>query len=145
MPFRRFTDHRKLCDGWGTCAFMFQEPSLAFHTSAVAGEGAIGSDDTVTRHHNPDGIWAVGQTDCPDCGWPADLFGEFRIRDRGAACDLSQSAPYLALKGRAVGLDGQVFDCRKISAEVASDHIGQAIGFAGWRESESVSSEVTTV
>src|ERR1700730_14507355 len=103
MRVRRFADHRKLRDGWGSCTFMFEEPLLAFHTAAVAGEGAVGSDDAVTGNDDSDGIGAVGETDGADWGGAADAAGELAVGGGGAERNLSQSLPYLTLKGRAVG------------------------------------------
>src|SRR5580692_8138165 len=56
MRARHFSDHCKLHDGWGSCTFMFQEPSLALHTAAVAGEGAVGTDDAVTGNDDSNRI-----------------------------------------------------------------------------------------
>src|SRR5258705_10322078 len=85
--------HRKLRDGWGTRAFVFQEPSLAFHAAAIAGEGSVGSDDAVTGNDDSYGIGAIRKTDCPDCGWAADAIGKFAVGDGGAERNLSQSLP----------------------------------------------------
>ena len=95
----------------GTRAFVFQEPSLAFHAAAVSGEGTVSADDAVTGNDDSYGIGAIRKTDRPDCGWAADAIGKFAVGDGGAERNLSQSLPYLTLKGRAVGFDGQVIDC----------------------------------
>jgi len=54
---RRHPTHRKLRDGWGTRAFVFQEPSLAFHAAAIAGEVACCANNSMTR--DDDGNWVV--------------------------------------------------------------------------------------
>jgi hypothetical protein len=105
----------------GALAFVFQEPSLAFHAAAITGEGTVRANDAVTGNDDSNGIGAIRQTDCPDCGWAADAIGEFGVRDGGAERNLSQRLPYLTLKGRAVGFDGQVVDCGQVSGKVVAD------------------------
>src|SRR5580692_2655689 len=98
-----FADQRKPRDGWASCTFMLQQPSLAFHAAAIAGEGAVRSDDAVTGNNDTDGVGTVGETDCADCSGAADAARELAVGDGGAERNLSQSLPYLTLKGRTVG------------------------------------------
>src|SRR4051812_29080773 len=39
-------------------AFVLQQPALAIETAAIAGERAVGADDTMTGHHDADWIGA---------------------------------------------------------------------------------------
>src|SRR5438067_10810329 len=114
-------NHGQLGDGWGAGALVFEEPALAFDAAAVAGEGAVGADDAMTGDDNSDGIGAVGEADCPDCGWAADSIGEFAVGDGGAERNLSQSLPYLTLEGRAIGFDWEGVDGGEVSCEVVAD------------------------
>lgn len=116
---------------------MLQEPALALHAAAVAGEGAVGSDDAVARDNDADGVGAVGQSYRPDCGGAADSFGEFGVGERGTVGDFSQRAPYLALEGGACCLHGQIVDDGEIAGEVAADFVGEPAGVLFWLEGES--------
>ena len=78
--------------------FMLEKPAFALDASSVAGKGAVGSDDAVTRHDDSDWIGTVGETDCSDGVRSADLFGKVSVRDGCAVRDLSQCAPDLALE-----------------------------------------------
>src|SRR5882757_7897704 len=145
MRVRRFADHRKLRDGWRPCTFMLQKPSLAFDAAAIASERATRSDDAVTGNDDSDGIGAVGETDCAHCSGAADAARELAVGDGGAERNLSQSLPYLTLKGRAVSFDRQVVDGGEVSGEIAADGFGETVGVAGSGEGESNSSVGTVV
>src|ERR1700722_12876396 len=103
---------------------MLQKPAFALDASAVTCEGAIGSDDAVTRHDDSDRVGAVCETDCSDGVGSADLFGQLSVRDGCAVRDLSQRAPYLTLEGRASCAYGELVDCLELSCKVTLHHVG---------------------
>ena len=104
--------------------FMLQEPAFALDASAVACEGAVGSDDAVTGDDYSDGVGAVGESDGPDGFRPADLFGQLSIGDGCAVWNLSQRAPDLALKWRASCAYRELVYRGKLSCEVTLHHVG---------------------
>src|SRR5690242_19875320 len=76
------------------CAFMRQEPTLAFDAAAIAGERAVGADHAMAGHDDADGVGAVGKADGPDRLGPADAPRQLAVGERAAARDLAQRAPY---------------------------------------------------
>jgi hypothetical protein len=122
--------------GWRS--FVVQQPALALNAAAVAGEGAVRTNDPVTRNDDCDRIRSVGESDGADCRGAADALGEFTVRSRRTAGNLAQSPPDFALKCGASGLDGQIVDDTKVSGEVTGDCIGEAVRITRRFEKESV-------
>ncbi len=106
---------------------MFQQPPLAFQTSAVTGQRSVRSDDAMTRHDNPNRIETIRETDGSHSFGPSDLLGKLSVRNGGTPGNVPQFLPDTALKGCAGRFDGYIVDRSKVTREVAVDRIPQAM------------------
>ncbi len=61
---------------------MRQKPPFALDTPTITSKRTIGTDHTMTRHHNPNGIRPVSKANRPDRGRPADLLRKLTVRNR---------------------------------------------------------------
>ena len=117
---------------------MLQQPSLAFQTPTVAGEGSVRPDDAMTGHDDPDGIRAIRETYGSHSLGAADLLGEFSVGNGGAAGDLPQFLPDAALKGRASRLYGYRVYGFDVTRKVTVDCIPETMRIVGRFEVESI-------
>src|ERR1700753_1690213 len=99
------------------CPFVIQKPAFSFHAAPIAGEGTVGADHAMTRHHNADWIGTVGQTHCADRGGSSYPLCQLAVRFRRAARYLSQGIPHRTLKGSTGRFYRQVIDRSPISRE----------------------------
>ena len=77
---------------------MVQEPAFALDTAAVAGERAVGADDSMAGDDDANRIGAVGEANRPYRGGTAEACGEMSIGNSGTARNLAQGDPDLALE-----------------------------------------------
>ena len=103
---------------------MLEKPAFALDASTVTCEGAVGSDDAVTRYDDSDRVGAVGETDCSDGVGSANLFGQLSVRDGCAVRDLAECAPYVALEWCASCSYGELVYRGKFSIKVSLHYIG---------------------
>src|SRR5580704_567625 len=107
-------------------AFVVEQPAFALDPAAVAGERAVGADDSMTGDDDANRIGAVGQAHRSYRGGTAEACGEVSVGNGRAARDLAQGTPEVALEGRACGRDGQGIDGMQLAGKVAGDGVGQA-------------------
>src|ERR1700680_5041910 len=74
-------------------ALVREQPALAVDAAAIAGQGAVGTDDAVAGYDDADRVGAVGEADGPHRPRPADAPRELAIGNRRAAGDVAQRAP----------------------------------------------------
>ena len=111
----------------GVFTLMFQQPPLAFQTSAVTGQRSVGSDDSMTRHDDPNRIGTICETNSSHSFRASDLLGKLSVRNGGTPGNIPQFLPDTALKGRAGRFDGYIVDRSNVTREVAVDRIPQAV------------------
>src|SRR5579883_86182 len=107
-----------------------EQPALSVQAGGVAGEGAVGAHDAVTRDDDGDRVGAGGGADGADGGRAPDAPRDLAVRARLAVRDVAQRAPDGELEGRAARGDRQVVDRARLSGEVREDRVAQRAGAA---------------
>lgn len=120
----------------GGSLFVVEEPAFSFDAAAVASEGAVGSDDAVAGDDDGDGVRSVGEADGADGGGAADGGGELAVGGCGAAGNIAQGLPDLALEGSAGCGNGEMVDGVEFAGEVTRYRRGEAVGIASGGEIE---------
>ena len=92
----------------------------------------------MTGDDNGDGIGSIGGSHGAHCVGMSDGLGKLSIRGGGAAGNLAQGAPDVALERRAGSADGDLVNCAEFAGEVFCNQVGEAVWIGGRRESESV-------
>src|SRR5580698_10791886 len=87
---------------------MSEQPALARDASAEPGQRAVRSDHPMTRHHDRDGIAAVGEAHRARCFRIADALSLLAVGPGFAIRNLHQVVPRTPLKFRAVETQRQV-------------------------------------
>src|SRR5271155_2605230 len=96
---------------------MREQPALARDSSAESGQRAIRSDHPMTRHHDRDGIAAVGEAHRARCLRITDTLSLLAVGTGFAIGYLQEVAPGTPLKFRAVETQRQV-ELAPLSLEV---------------------------
>src|SRR6185436_20651012 len=99
--------------------FVFEQPALAFESSAVAGERTVGADEAMAGNHDADRVGAVSEADRTHRQRTLQPLRHAPVAQRRSSGDLPQGAPYVALERRAAGLDGNLFDGLQFACEIA--------------------------
>jgi len=85
-----------------------EQPALALDAAAVAGETAVGADDAMARHDDPDRVVTVRESNRARCVRRTDATRQFAIRRGGAELHIEQRAPHGALKVRTARRQRQI-------------------------------------
>src|SRR5688572_3625597 len=99
-------------------AFMREQPAFSMQTAAIAGQRAIGADHPMAGYDKADRVGAIGQSDRPDRGGPADTRGLLRIAGGFTSRDLPQRCPGELLEVGAAGLHLDSIDSIELAGEI---------------------------
>jgi len=107
---------------------VLQQPALAVESAAVAGQLSIRSDHSMARHHDPDRVGTVGETNGPAGGGVAYTSGQFAVRGGSTGWDLAQRRPHSELERRAVGFNRYSVDGGDLAFKIRSQRATNSRG-----------------
>src|SRR5487761_195854 len=98
---------------------MCEQPAFAFKAAAIAGQRTVGTDHTVARNHDRNGIGAISETHGPNGFRPPEPHREFAVTDRPSGRNSAQRRPDLALKRGPRRFHAEVVDGRYVTREIS--------------------------
>ena len=128
---RRWRDHKKRGQAWGEVILLeLKQGAFAMEATPISSEAAVGTDHSMARNDDADGVVSVGQPHRPRGSGPADLACDLPIRRGLSIGDIEQGSPDSPLERGSLESEGDV-ELGELAIEVGLELV-DGVGECHW-------------